>query len=158
MKLFNRNTIQANSVLSDKAAGWIAKGILKTQKKFAHVLGKISSSWKRKQQWVFLYMICLVFGGLSVVSIISPFNKKANNILNKPSAIKIPKNIHSNGQGNGVRITNKEIRQVEVFKQKLDSLSKIPNGKTKLNKLLSDRPGLMDSLELVEQLYYSQKK
>jgi len=158
MKLFKRNTNQTNSVLSDKAAGWIANGILKTQKRFAIVLGKISSSWKTKQQWIFLYIVCLVFGGLSVVAIISPFNKNANNFLSKPSAIKIPKNIHSNRHGNGVNITHNEIKQVHVFKQKLDSLSKVRNGKTKLNKLLSDRPGLMDSLEMVEQLYYSQKK
>src|SRR5665811_911915 len=86
MKLFKRNTIQTKSVLSDKAAGWIANGILKAQKKFANVLGKISASWKTKQQLIFLYLVCIVLGGLSVVAIIKPFNKNAPNSLNKPSA------------------------------------------------------------------------
>ena len=158
MKLFKRNTIQTKSVLSDKAAGLIAGGILKVQKKFANVLGQISASWKTKQQLIFLYLVCIVLGGLSVVAIIKPFNKNAPNSLNKPSAIKTPRNIYSNEDQHSVRITENEIRQVHVFKHTLDSLSKTDDGKIKVNKLLNKRPGLIDSLEMVEQLYYSQKK
>ena len=48
MKLFRKNIIQTKSVLNDKAAAWIANGILKTQEKFANGLAKISYSWKTK--------------------------------------------------------------------------------------------------------------
>ena len=148
MRLFKKNN-KKESVLTDKAAGWVANGILKVQQKFANALEKLSASWKAKQQWIFLYMVCLVFGGLSVVAIIKPFNKRSQNILSKPAAIKTPWMMPDENQ-NSVRITDDEIRQVHAFKQSLDSITK--------KKLSARRPGLMDSLEMVEQLYYSQKK
>jgi hypothetical protein len=158
MKLFRKSISETKSVLNDKAAGWIANGILKTQEKFANVLDKISNSWKPKQQWIFLYLVCLVFGGLSILGITKPFNKKTQNILSKPSAIKTPINIHSNYDLPSVIITDNEISQVHAFKHSLDSLSATAEGKLKVNKLLNQRPGLLDSLEMVEQLYYLQKK
>lgn len=132
-------------VNTDKAAGYIANAILKVQKKFSEFLGQISASWKAKQKWIFLYMVCLVFGGLSVFSMVQSFNK--SNVLPKHDAIKVPRNIHKNSS---IRITNIEFRHVQKFKRSLDSASKL--------RLMEERPGLMDSLEMVEQLYYSQKK
>lgn len=157
MKHFRKKNTEIKSQVSDKAAGWIANAILNTQKKFAVSLEKISASWKPKQQWIFLYLVCLVFGGLSFISIIKPFNKKTGNILSKPSAIKTPRMIPDDEQ-HAVSITDNEIRQVHLFKHSLDSLSKTADGKIKVDRLMKRRPGLMDSLEMVEQLYYSQKK
>lgn len=139
MKPFRKNITQTNLTVGDKAAGWIANGILKIQNRFANVLGKISASWKVRQQFIFLFVISAAFGGLSVMAVIKPFNK---NNLSKPDAIKTPRMIRDENQ---VRITDDEIKKVHAFKQTHDSL-------------LSHRPGLMDSLARVEQLYYSQKK
>ena len=155
MRLFKRNTIQQTSVISDKAAMWIANRILKMQTKFADILYQKSFSWKTRQQWIFLFTVCVVFGGLSVFIVIRSFNNKSD--LKKPSAIQIPKMMPVDQQ-HSVTITDKEIRQVHVFKHTLDSLSRSDDGKTKVKNLLGRRPGLMDSLELVEQSYYSQKK
>lgn len=154
MRLFKKNIAPG---AGDKAAGWIANTILRIQRKFAEVLEKKSISWKAKQQWIFLYLVCLVFGGLSVVAIIKAFNKKASNILSKPAAIKTPRMIPDENRST-VMITDNEIRKVHIFKHTLDSLSKTDYGKIKVKNLLERRPGLMDSLEMVEQLYYSQKK
>lgn len=154
MKLSKKNI---GPGVSDRAAGWIANRILMIQNRFADGLSKLSASWKTKQQWIFLYMVCLVFGGLSVVAIVKSFNKKPSNILSKPAAIKTPRMIPDENR-NSVMITNNEIRQVHAFKHSLDSLSKTEEGKIKIKNLLAHRPGLMDSLEMVEQLYYSQKR
>ena len=156
MKLFRRNKSQTNSPLTDKAAGWIANGILKVQNKFANVLGKISASWKTKQQLIFFSMIWIVLGGLSVVAIVKPFDKKSANIISRPAAIKTPRMIPDENR-NSIIITDNEITQVHLFKHSLDSISKTGEGKIKVKNLLAQRPGLMDSLEMVEQLYYSQK-
>ena len=129
---------------------------IKSVKSFAKGLGNISVSWRPKQQWIFLYLVCLVFGGLSIVSIIKPFNRKAQSILTKPSAIKTPRNIPD--EQSSVKITDNEIRHVHAFKHQLDSLSATTEGKIKVKIFLTRRPGLLDSLEMVEQLYYSQKK
>jgi hypothetical protein len=77
--------------------------------------------------------------------------------LSKPAAISTPRNM-PNEEDHRVRITDNEIRHLHVFKHTLDSLSKTSDGKIKVKNMLARRPGLMDSLEMVEQLYYSQKK
>ena len=144
MRVFRKHNPQRNAGATDKAAGWISAGIIKVQLQFAKVLGRTSRSWKAKQQWIFLYVICFVFGGLSIFSVIQSFKTKS---LSKVSAIKVPRSIHKESS---VRITDNEFRQLQNFKRSLDSVSK--------KKLLETRPGLMDSVEMVEQLYYSQKK
>lgn len=59
-----------------------------------------------------------------------------------PKSISIPKTIQPNI--NPYLITEKEFQQVETYKQQH------PN-------LFEERPGLFDSLTLIEQSYYSQK-
>ena len=126
-----------------KAAERIAGSILKVQERFAKVLGKLSSSWKIKQQWIFLCCVCVVFGGFSVLAVVGSFSKKGHAPLSRPGAIKAPAPLPD--ETNLVKITDSEFKQIERFKDTLDKFSK-------------DRPGLMDSIEQVEKLYYSQKK
>jgi len=118
-------------------------------------MAKVSASWKVKQQWIFLYSVCLILGGLSVIAVIKPFRSKKN-ILSKPTAIHLPKLLPL--QKEKIIITENEITRVHAFKQRLDSLSRTKEGKIKVEKFLNQRPGLMDSLERVERIYYSQKK
>src|SRR5437868_4806213 len=92
MRIFRRHINEKKSAATDKAAGWIANSILNIQRRFAYALGKLSVSWKSKQKWIFLYMVCIVFGGLSIISIIQSFNK-SKNVLSRPFAIKVPRNI-----------------------------------------------------------------
>ena len=150
MKLFIKNKRN----ISEAAAEKIARAILSVQKKFSDGMAKVSEKWKAKQQWIFLYLVSLVFGSLSVVVIIQPFKDK--NGFKKPTSIHVPKLIQP--EGNKVIITYNEISRVHAFKQRLDSLSKTKEGKIKVDKFFNQRPGLFDSLEKVEQLYYSQKK
>ena len=141
MKLFKRNKSQLN--IQDKAATGIANGILKTQNWFAINLQQVTKSWKQKQQWIFLYLVCLVFGGLSIVAIVNSFkaSDKEKSIIPKP--ISTPKNIYRGDKE--FLITENEFQKVQEYKQSH------PN-------LIKERPGLFDSLTLIEQVYYSQKK
>lgn len=141
MKLFSKNI--KNSVLTDKAANGIANGILKSQNGFAKYMFSLTKDWKQKQQWIFLYLVCLVFGGLSIVAIVNSFKIKEQDKAIIPKSISVPKNIHQ--QNNGFVITENEFQQVQEYKRKYPKLQK-------------DRPGLFDSLSLIEQAYYSQKK
>ena len=141
MKTMNR---QINKeALTDKAANGIAKGILRTQSGFERYMRSLSQNWKGKQQWIFLYLVCLVFGGLSIVAIVNPFRAKDTNSSLIPKPIAVPKSIHQ--QRNGFAITENEFQQVQDYK------AKHPN-------LQTERPGLFDSLSLIEEVYYSQKK
>lgn len=141
MKLFSKNI--KNSALTDKAANGIASGILKSQNGFAKYMYSLTKNWKRKQQWIFLYLVCLVFGGLSIVAIVNSFKTKEPDQAIIPKSISVPRNIHQ--QNNEFIITEKEFQKVQEYKRKYPNLQK-------------ERPGLFDSLSLIEQVYYSQKK
>ncbi|MBS1666417.1 MAG: hypothetical protein JST58_03490 [Bacteroidetes bacterium] len=133
----------AKADLANKAASRIANGIIKTQNVFAKYMYDVTRNWKQKQQWIFLYMVCLVFDGLSIVAIVNSFKTKTEGKAIMPKPIAVPKNIQQ--QNNPFIITENEFQQVQEYKRKYPALQK-------------ERPGLYDSLNLVEQMYYSQKK
>ena len=141
MKLFSKNI--SNSPITDKAANGIANGILKSQNGFARYMFSVTKNWKQKQQWIFLYLVCLFFGGLSIVAIVNPFKTKEQDKAIIPKFIFMPKSIHQ--LNNEFVITENEFQQVQEYKRKYPNLQK-------------ERPGLFDSLSLIEQVYYSQKK
>jgi len=141
MKLFKRKEAQVN--IPDKAATGIANGILKSQRWFANTLECLTNKWKQKQQWIFLYAVCLVFGGLSIAAMVSSFKTGANSNRLMPKSITVPKNVYKEDEA--FIITENEFQKVQEYKRTH------PN-------LLKESPGLFDSLILIEQSYYSQKK
>ena len=141
MKFFKRDINQ--SIIQDKAATGIANGILKSQRWFASNLERLTEKWKQKQQWIFLYLVCLLFGGLSIIAVVNAFKVSATSKTIIPKSIAVPKNIYLDN--NSFLITENEFKQVQEYKKQH------PN-------LLIERPGLWDSLTLIEQSYYSQKK
>src|SRR6478609_7738996 len=126
--------------ITDRAASGIAKSILKSQSSFANYLQSVSKNWKARQQWIFLYLVCLCFGGLSIAVIVNPLRIKNINNDIIPKSMAVPKNIYQ--QNNGFAITENELRQVQEYK------SKHPN-------LQQERRGLFDSLSMIEEVYYS---
>lgn len=141
MKLFAKYI--KSSSLNDKAANGIANGILKSQNRFAKYMFTVTKNWKQKQQWIFLYMICLLFGGLSIAAIVNSFTIQKQDVTIIPKSISIPRNIHK--QNNELIITEIEFQKVQEYKRRYPNLQ-------------NERPALFDSLSLIEQVYYSQKK
>ena len=141
MKRFKKNMSQA--ILQDKTAQGIANAILNAQHWFANNLEDLTIKWKQKQQWFFLICVCLLFGGVSIAAIFNAFKQSANSTVFVPKAISDPKSIPYNVSP--YLITVEEFTQVQNYKEQHPNLSE-------------DRPGLLDSLTLVEQSYYSQKK
>ena len=141
MKLFKRKEGQVN--IQDKAATGIANAILKSQRWFTNTLESLTNKWKQKQQWIFLYTVCFLFGGLSIAAIVNSFKVSENAKALMPKSISVPKNIYK--EGKAFLITENEFQKVQEYKRTH------PN-------LIKERPGLFDSLVLIEQSYYSQKK
>jgi hypothetical protein len=141
MKLFKKNNSEIN--IRDKAANGIANGILKFQGWFATSLQRLTKSWKQKQQWIFLCMICLAFGGLSIAAIVNSFRGTYKSKVIIPKSISIPKSIYP--EDKAFLITENEFQQVQDYKRKHPEL-------------INERPGLYDSLSLIEQAYHSQIK
>jgi len=141
MKLFKRKVGQVK--IPDKAATVIANGILKSQRWFANTLESLTNKWKHKQKWIFLFAVFLVFGGLSMAAMVDSFKTGANSNTLMPKSITVPKNIYK--EDKAFLITENEFQKVQEYKRTH------PN-------LIKERPGLFDSLILIEQTYYSQKK
>ena len=126
--------------MPDKAAGFIADTILRLQHWFANNMKSISQQWKQQQQWIFLIGVCFLFGGLSIASIVNANNDPLTIMV--PERITFPKNTFS---GNDVfLITENEFQKVLEYKRNHPNLQQ-------------ERSALFDSLNLIEQSYYSQK-
>ena len=138
MKRLRKNI--APDKLHETAATKIAGGILKIQNWFAEKMKAATKNWHQKQQWIFLSLVCLVFGGLSILAMASAFRKSQQHQV-IPLAIKFP--IHLGPEKKFI-ITDSEFKQVQQFKQTH-------------HQLLEQMPGLADSLSLIEQIYFSQK-
>jgi hypothetical protein len=138
VKWFKRHN---NNDVTDKAARGIAGGILKLQNAFASYSRRYSATWGKKQQLLFLAAVSVLFSVLSVVAIVSPFSKEEK--VKKPVVIKLPATIATDVEP---RITKEEFERIQQFKRSLDSNT------------IKGRPGLMDSIHMVEVLYYSNLK
>lgn len=55
-------------------------------------------------------------------------------------------------------VTKEEYEKIQHFRHYMDSLSKNPANKKRYDNILIDRPGLMDSLILIENIYQLQTK
>jgi len=129
---------KSSAAMADKAAAGVAGSILKLQRRFAKFMESISGSWQRRQKIFFLAAVSLVFISFSIAAIISPFSGRR---MSMPAVIETPLNI-SSGELTP-RITEEEFQRIQRFKASLDSTT------------LKQRPELMDSLRMVEDLYYS---
>jgi len=141
MKLFTKK--EGGKNIPDKAATCIANGILGSQRWFANTLESMTNKWKQTQQWIFLYAVCFFFGGLSIGAIVNSFKAPESAKTLIPKSISIAKNIYKEHET--FLITENEFQKVQKY------IRSHPN-------LLDEKPGLFDSLLLIEQTYYSQKK
>ncbi len=80
-------------LLTDKAAEHTVKLILKCQEAFSNRLYSLTGKWKKQQQRIFLFAVCVVMGSLSVVAILQPFYTKKSNSQLSLGSISMPKNI-----------------------------------------------------------------
>ena len=71
----------------EKAAAGIAGGILRVQDWFSVTMQRFTKDWKQQQRWIFLYGVCIVFGGLSIVVIIHPFQSTGISSIMLPKPV-----------------------------------------------------------------------
>ena len=138
----NTNNMQQNNKM-DKVAVTIAATILKWQQRYASALETITKHWQQGQQWIFLCLIGLAFGGSSILFLVNSFRQSPSPNLIITKSISLPKHIYAKGKS--LQITEKEFQKVQDYKHNH-------------TELFMDRPGLYDTLQQIEEMYYSQKK
>ena len=144
--LFKKKNKINESPLQDKVAKGIAGFFIKVQTKLADRMNKSISGISIKRTKAILILFCLFWGGLSVYFI-------ANAVFgSKQPPIKVDhvKTLQHISQPDEEEIENRvdpeTYRQIQEYKKYMDSTRQ------------TIRPGLLDSMIILEQIYLSQQK
>jgi hypothetical protein len=136
---------EANLRLQYKCANWL-------ERKTAHL--------SRKSWIIILFCFTVFTGGCSIYLIVNslwgnttksitvtPISKPTNAVPFENETIKL-----------NVIINTTEFEKIVRFRRYMDSLGRSPTGKKRYDSILRFRPGLLDSITIVEQYYHSQFK
>jgi len=145
--------------ISDTLASKVAGTCLGAQRKFASVMNKKCSNLNSRKLKALLLFFSLLAGGYSIyLTIDAVAGKQKDQKGFTVIQIDVPK--HFDKTGGEVMTDNyvdeETIYKIESFRQYLDSLKQ--NRRKQYDSILQALPHLMDSLEVLEKLYYSQKQ
>ncbi|WP_163408133.1 hypothetical protein [Flavobacterium ajazii] len=159
---FKRNSQKSDVVERAKNNLWqkFEQANLRLQYKCAHWLERKTAHFSRLN-WIVILLAFIVFtGGCSIYLIVKsfsgnptenitviPITKPANAIPLKEKPLEL----------NEV-ISKTEFEKIASFRKYMDSLDRSPTGKKTYDSIVSERPGLLDSLTIIENYYYSHLK
>lgn len=156
----NKGECNTNSPsVSDKVAGKIAGAGILIQRTFAEGMNKIFRNMNNKKLKVFLILFCLCAGGYSIyltINAITGPERKQKSF--KVDQVDVPK--HFDKTGDEIMpesyVDEETFYKIQGFKKYMDSLKQ--NKSMQYDSILQARPGLMDSVQVLEELYYSHKQ
>lgn len=123
-------------------------------KKFASWLQQKTIQYSPKKLTILLTAFCFVFIGESLLIIYHSLGQKH---FNSYFITPIRPMILLREKKYQPLISEKEYNAIHSFKMHLDSLKATAGGKLKFDSLLLNRPHLIDSINLLENLYYEQQ-
>ena len=134
--------------------------LITVQHKIADRLNESAATWQPERIKVGLILFCILFGLASLTIMIKAiWISKPNNMM-AVRHVKMPEYIGHTQDEVTIPdhfISKKEYNRLEHFRIYMDSLDGSANGKKIKDSILSQRPKLLDSLAMVEQLYNKQK-
>lgn len=148
---------EQNSV-SERAAQTVVQAFSKIQNGFASVMNKAFEHMAPKKLKVGLVLFCILSGGFSIYLLVFPIMSPLNRQKNiKVDQLNIPKHIKDAGDNkmaSDVYVDEATFRRIISFKRYMDSIK--TNERAKYDSIILGRPKLMDSVTVLEQLYYLQ--
>lgn len=151
---------QGDATLSDKVAGKIAYAGMKMQTKFAKKMNNLFMKIDFKRLKIILMLFCICAGGYSIYlvanSILSS-EKKQNSF--EVQHMDVPKHFNKTGDeliAPEAFVDEQTYQQIQQFRKYMDSLKN--QQAAQYDSILQARPGLMDSVQMLEQIYLSQKQ
>ncbi|GIQ57880.1 hypothetical protein Flavo103_10160 [Flavobacterium collinsii] len=163
MKLnFKRNSKKSDVMERAKNTLWhkFEQANLRLQYKCANWLERKTVHFSRLN-WILVLLCFIVFtSGCSIYLIVNSFSdNKTGNITVTP--ITKPTNavlIEEKPTQLNTIISKTEFEKIISFREYMDSLGRSPTGKKAYDSIVSERPGLLDSLTIIENYYYSHFK
>jgi hypothetical protein len=144
----------------EMVAGVIARSVLSMQTGFAQWMGKKTAGLGRRGKIGLLVMVFVVFGGLSVASLVSVFTRSGDSSGLRPAPVRVPGYYGKTGDASAknIAIVSPSLYvKMRAFRLYMDSLKRTATGKLEYEKIMKARPGLMDSVLFLEELYHSQQ-
>ena len=133
---------------------------IRWQSKWAEWMQRKTEKFSGKGKLIMLLIFVLLTGGYSIYLIGKSFSGNPTPSFSIIS-IKRPAHIQENGDEaehiNAV-ISKSEYERIHWFRQYMDSLAGSPSGKALHDSIVAHRPGLMDSIQIIENIYQSQIK
>lgn len=153
----NQRQVEHNLEHDKLARTWVDRSIKLQHKASSFLQGK-SEKLSLNTKRLVVIAFCLISFSSSVYLVAKSFH--GNNTVNLSiAAIKVPKQVVQNEDAlvtlsNGV--SKNEIEKIKKFRVYIDSLATSNSGRRMYDSIRKYRPGLMDSLTIIENIYNSQ--
>ncbi|MBP6023920.1 hypothetical protein [Ferruginibacter sp.] len=151
---------EEKATMSDKVAGKIAGVGIKAQRLFAERMNKLFMKTNYKRLKLILIFFCVSAGGYSIYLIAnSVFSAEQKEQSFEIQQMDIPKHFNKTGDETVMpeaTVDEQTYVQIQDFRKYMDSLKL--NRANEYDSILQARPGLMDSVQVLEQIYLSQKQ
>lgn len=156
----NPGSIKENAA-QERLANSIVSACMRFQQGWADFMQRYTERLSRNAKLIVLSLFCLTTGSLSLYLIgSSVVSRKASSIsvihLTKPPyAGKLSGDENTKALA---MVSKAEYEKIQRFMFYMDSLARSPSGKQLHNRILTQRPGLIDSIMILEKIYQSQIK
>ena len=157
-----KNKVENNQPVKEKIASKIVSFILKMQTGFANYMNKKTRNIPNPTMKIIVISFCIVFGTYSIYLVTDSVLRKNEKVKTiQIDRLNVPKYIDrstDNPSGIENRVTKSLYEKLQAFRYYMDSLHSSTSGRHIYDSILLNRPHLMDSVLLLEQLYQTNKK
>lgn len=161
--LFRKKKI-ANAVKEDTALEGVTNSIVSVclhfQRKWADLMQRYSERLPQGSKLIILFMFCLIASISSLYLIFSSVMHQSTSsiaITHFKAALFTGKSGDENTKATGI-VAKAEYERIQHFQFYMDSLAGSSYGRKIYDSILNQRPGLIDSVLLIENVYQSQSK
>ncbi len=130
------------------------------QTKWAKWMGRRTENLSRRKMILLLLLFTSLTAGHSIFLIgKSVSGNQANSV--SVTDVKIPKHVTKLGGARpqqDITVNNDVFQRIIHFREYMDSLARNADGKAMYDSIVANRPGLLDSINLVEKIYRPQIK
>ncbi len=147
------------NVAQERLANSIVSACLRFQQRWADFMQHHTERLSRNSKFIVLSLFCLTAGSLSIYLIASSVTSHKASSFTVIHLKKPPYAVKSGDENTKalVIVSEVEYEKVQRFRFYMDSLARSPSGKELYGSILSQRPGLMDSIFIIEELYKARK-
>ncbi len=154
-----RNALKENPA-QEKIANCIVSVCILFQKKWADLMQHYTERLPRNGKLIMFSLFCIIGGSLSLYLIASSMMHGSASSFTV-TQFKATPFAGKSGDENikaDIIVTKIEYKKIQHFRLYMDSLARSPSGKKVYDSILINRPGLMDSVLFIENIFQSQNK